>query len=187
MLRPGANDRERYLSSDARRRRQNAGPSFKRPFYHPSSTSATHHDSSKHMFLCPQCRHYEFKPQPSAHLFRVLSFFLFLTGNDTMFRKLRNLYCGSKSAPSPTTPAADINDPSPCAIHISDIKQSLTVWPTQPRVLGWQSICTIVVNAKGATNHQRLYRVRSIPGIDTKQLRSSTGFIATGVREGLWF
>jgi hypothetical protein len=83
-----------------------------------------------------------------------------------MFRKLRGSSSRSsyRSEPAPSAPAttaeSETVDPSPRAIHISDVKES----PTKlPRKSGsdLQSICILVVNAKGAADYLHLYRVRT--------------------------
>lgn len=77
-----------------------------------------------------------------------------------MFRKLRA--SGSKPAPSApaTTAKSKTVDPSPRAIHISDVKRSPTKLPRKP-VSDPQSISIIVANAKGAADYSYLYSVRT--------------------------
>ena len=85
-----------------------------------------------------------------------------------MFRKLRGSSSRSshRSEPTPLAPApiaqSETVDPSPRAIHISDLKESEP--PTNlPRKPGSnaQSIYIFVVNAKGAADYAQLYRVRT--------------------------
>ncbi|KAJ6140119.1 hypothetical protein N7471_006605 [Penicillium samsonianum] len=73
-----------------------------------------------------------------------------------MFRKLRV----SGSQPAPSAPATTVEsktvDPSPRAIHISDVRRSLTRLPRKPGS-DPQSISIIVANAKGAADSSYLY------------------------------
>ncbi|KAJ9488774.1 hypothetical protein VN97_g4528 [Penicillium thymicola] len=73
-----------------------------------------------------------------------------------MFRKLR--VSGSEAAPSApaTTVESKTVDPSPRAIHISDIRRSPTMLPRKPGS-DPQSISIIVANAKGAADSSYLY------------------------------
>ncbi|KAJ5398448.1 hypothetical protein N7465_008937 [Penicillium sp. CMV-2018d] len=73
-----------------------------------------------------------------------------------MLRKLR--VSGSKPAPSApaTTVESKTVDPSPRAIHISDVRRSSTKLPRKP-VSDPQSISIIVANAKGAADYLYLY------------------------------
>ena len=77
-----------------------------------------------------------------------------------MFRKLR--ISGSKPAPSApaTTVESKTVDPSPRAIHISDVRRSPTKLPRKPGS-DPQSISIFVANAKGAADSSYLYRVRT--------------------------
>ncbi|KAJ5511305.1 hypothetical protein N7453_003408 [Penicillium expansum] len=77
-----------------------------------------------------------------------------------MFRKLR--IRGSKPAQSApaTTGESKTVDPSPHAIHISDVRRSPTKLPRKP-CSDPQSISIIVANAKGAADSSYLYSVRT--------------------------
>jgi hypothetical protein len=83
-----------------------------------------------------------------------------------IFRKLRGSSSRSSrgSEPAPSAPAttaeSGIVNPSPRAIHFSDVRRSPTELPRKP----WsdaQSISIIVVNAKGAADGLKLYGVRT--------------------------
>ncbi|CAG8909507.1 unnamed protein product [Penicillium egyptiacum] len=73
-----------------------------------------------------------------------------------MFRKLRV----SGSEPAPSAPATTVErktvDPSPRAIHISNVRRSPTKLPRKPGS-DPQSISIIVANAKGAPDSSYLY------------------------------
>ncbi|KAF4157640.1 hypothetical protein CNMCM6069_005414 [Aspergillus lentulus] len=79
-----------------------------------------------------------------------------------IFRKLRSSgrrsSRGSEPAPSARATAAESEtvDPSPRAIHISDVRQSPTNLPREPRST---SMSIIVANAKGAADSMGLYRL----------------------------
>jgi hypothetical protein len=85
-----------------------------------------------------------------------------------MFHKLRGISsCGSRgSEPAPLAPAmtaeSETINPSPHAIHISNVRRSLTKLPYKPGSNA-QSVSIIIMNAKGATNSVDLYRVRIYP------------------------
>ncbi|KAK4149513.1 hypothetical protein C8A00DRAFT_37885 [Chaetomidium leptoderma] len=76
----------------------------------------------------------------------------------TMFRKLR---CGgSKPAPSPPTTTVETDDPSPRAIHMSEVRrEDIRRPPTKPRRAASQSILILVADAKGATDYSHLFRL----------------------------
>ncbi|GAQ09507.1 hypothetical protein ALT_6828 [Aspergillus lentulus] len=88
-----------------------------------------------------------------------------------IFRKLRSRGSrsirGSEPAPSAPATAAESEtvDPSPRAIHISDVRQSPTNLPVRqsstnlPREPGSTSMCIIVANAKGTADSMGLYRL----------------------------
>ncbi|EAW14279.1 uncharacterized protein ACLA_073140 [Aspergillus clavatus NRRL 1] len=72
-----------------------------------------------------------------------------------IFRKLR----GSSSRGSePPTAESGIVDPSPRAIHVSDVRRSPTKPPRKPGSDA-QSISIIIMNAKGAADYLKLYRL----------------------------
>jgi hypothetical protein len=80
-----------------------------------------------------------------------------------MFRKLRGIGRRDSepapSAPPATTAESEPVNPSPRAIHISDVRRSPT---EQPRRRGYdiQPVSLFVANAKGAVGAVDLYRVR---------------------------
>ncbi|KAG2002037.1 hypothetical protein GB937_009802 [Aspergillus fischeri] len=67
---------------------------------------------------------------------------------------------GSEPAPSAlaTTAETRITDPSPRAIHMSDVRRSPTKLPRKPGADA-QSVSIIVMNAKGATDYLKFYRL----------------------------
>ncbi|GIC87101.1 uncharacterized protein Aud_003482 [Aspergillus udagawae] len=79
-----------------------------------------------------------------------------------IFRKLRGSSSRSSrgSEPAPSAPAttaeSGIVNPSPRAIHFSDVRRSPTELPPWSDA---QSISIIVVNAKGAADDLKLYRI----------------------------
>ncbi|GFG26049.1 conserved hypothetical protein [Aspergillus udagawae] len=84
-----------------------------------------------------------------------------------IFHKLRGIGSrGSRgSKPAPSAPAmtaeSETVSPSPHAIHISDVRRSPTKLPLKP----WsdtQSMCIIVVNAKGAADYLKFYTLLQI-------------------------
>jgi hypothetical protein len=89
-----------------------------------------------------------------------------LSQSRIILRKLRGSSSrssgGSKPAPSApaTTAESGIVDLSPRAIYISDVRRPPTKLPRKPGS-DTQSISIIIVNAKGAADYLKLYRVRT--------------------------
>jgi hypothetical protein len=84
-----------------------------------------------------------------------------------MLRKLRGICNRSSrgSEPAPPVPAMTVEsetvDPSPRAIHASDVRRSPTKLPRKPVFDEQASVSIITVNANGAADYLKLYRVRT--------------------------